>query len=105
MELFAIRLASDGKSTATVNLPLMLERVSQGDIMAFCPICGRSHDPDIGCSDATGQAIRDMGLPRAVRRHANSTSTGGRHFKRVSIWILAIGGISLLILWLFRGVS
>ena len=40
--------------------------------MAFCPICARNHDPDIGCFDATGQAIRDMGLPRASDR--------GQHF-------------------------
>jgi hypothetical protein len=72
--------------------------------MAFCPICGRSHDPDMGCSDATGQAIRDMGLPRAVRRHADHTPPGGgRYYKRVTFWILAMGGIVLLIRW-FRGV-
>ena len=47
-------------------------RVSQGGVMAFCPICARNHDPDIGCLDATGQAIRDMGLPRASDR--------GQHF-------------------------
>jgi hypothetical protein len=74
--------------------------------MAFCPICARNHDPDIGCFDATGQAIRDMGLPRAVRQTGDSISPNAeRHYKRAALWILAIGGVFLLIMWLLRSVS
>jgi hypothetical protein len=71
--------------------------------MAFCPICGRSHDPDIGCSDATGQAMRDIGL-RRMRRHPDRISTGSRDYKRAATWIVAIGAIFVLILLLLRGV-
>ncbi|HEY7287705.1 MAG TPA: hypothetical protein VH497_19775 [Vicinamibacterales bacterium] len=72
--------------------------------MAFCPICGRNHDPDIGCSDATGQAIRDMGLPRARRHPDSRISTGRRDYKRTTAWVVAIGAICLLIVWLLRGI-
>ncbi len=70
--------------------------------MAFCPICGRSHDPDIGCSDATGQAIRDMGLPRAMRRHSDNLSSGRLDYKRTTLWVIAMSSVFLLILWLLR---
>jgi hypothetical protein len=71
--------------------------------MPFCPICGRDHHPEISCSDATGQAIRELGLPRAVRRTADSVSPhAGRHYKRAAVWALAIGGVFLLIIWLLR---
>src|SRR2546429_232313 len=74
--------------------------------MPFCPICYRHHDPDIGCTDATGQAIRDMGLPRAVHRPEDSVSpNAGRHYKRATVRVLAISGVFLLIIWLLRGVS
>jgi hypothetical protein len=74
--------------------------------MPFCPICGRDHDPDISCSDATGQAIRDLGLPRAVRRPEDTVSpNAGRHYKRAAVWVLAIGGVFSLIMWLLRAVS
>jgi hypothetical protein len=56
--------------------------------MPFCPICGRDHDPDIGCSDATGQAIRDLGLPRAGRRPEDTVSpNAGRQYKRAAVWV------------------
>ena len=74
--------------------------------MPFCPICGRNHDRDIACNDGTGQAIRDMGLPRAVRRSGKSVSPdAGRHYTRVAVWILAIGGVFLLIMRMLRGGS
>jgi len=74
--------------------------------MPYCPICGRNHGPDISCTDATGQAIRDMGLPRAVRGPRDRVSrNAGRRYKRAAVWVLVIGGIFLLIIWLLRGVS
>jgi hypothetical protein len=60
--------------------------------MPFCPICGRHHDPDIGCSDATGQAIREMGLRRV--QPGGSTSNAGRHY-RLAVWVLAMVGLFL----------
>jgi len=38
--------------------------------MAYCAICGHHHDPDVGHWDVTSQVIRDLGMPRARRRHA-----------------------------------
>lgn len=32
--------------------------------MAFCAICQRYHDPDIGCFDGSGQILRNMGIER-----------------------------------------
>ena len=32
--------------------------------MAFCGICKRNHDPDLPCTDGTGQILRDMGLEK-----------------------------------------
>src|SRR5215470_6235351 len=64
--------------------------------MPFCPICGRDHDPDIGCSDATGQVIREMGLPRSARRHGDSVSrNAGRHDKRAAVWQTGDDGATL----------
>lgn len=73
-------------------------------IMAFCPICLGQHDPDIACTDATGQAIRDMRLPRALRRPRNGASPNTERPRRgAALWVLAIGGVFLLIIWLLRG--
>jgi hypothetical protein len=33
--------------------------------MSYCVICGRQHDPGVGCFDGAGQALRDIGLPRS----------------------------------------
>jgi hypothetical protein len=41
-----------------------------------------------------------------VRRTGDSISPNAeRHYKRAALWILAIGGVFLLIIWLLRGVS
>jgi hypothetical protein len=32
--------------------------------MSYCVICGRQHDPGVGCLDGAGQALRDIGLPQ-----------------------------------------
>ena len=32
--------------------------------MSFCAICKRNHDPDLLCTDGTGQILRDRGLGR-----------------------------------------
>jgi hypothetical protein len=40
------------------------ESCVRGTGMSYCVICGGQHDPDVGCFDGAGQAIRNIGLPR-----------------------------------------
>ena len=71
-------------------------------IMAFCGICGRKHDPDVGCDDVSGQAIRDMerdmGLPRTAPRQSMKAGHERRGGSGAVGWTLVIGTILFLIL-------
>lgn len=32
--------------------------------MAFCPICGTHHDPNIACFDKAGEMLKEIGIKR-----------------------------------------
>jgi len=45
--------------------------------MAFCAICGRYHDPGVGCLDGTRDVLRET-------KTIPSTELSGKEFKRVA---------------------
>jgi hypothetical protein len=37
------------------------EQRRERQIMAFCAICGKNHDPGVGCLDGTGEILKEAG--------------------------------------------
>jgi hypothetical protein len=65
--------------------------------MAYCVICGRSHDSSLACTDATGQALRDIGIPcRAERGEPPPRTAGLFPIRKVVFYVCAA---LLLIYW------
>ena len=69
--------------------------------MAYCVICGRWHDPDVGCFDGTGQSLRDMGIPRPRSRRAKGSSTGEKKWP-VALYLLIGTALVLTLWWIMR---
>lgn len=60
--------------------------------MSYCAICGRQHDPDVGCLDGTGQALRDIGL----RQRAEGVARAGGRAGRAVAWFALASVVVLL---------
>ena len=67
--------------------------------MAFCVICGRQHDPDVRCTDASGQALRDAGMPPPYSHQSDVGLAGSRSKRMVAYLVLAMAAV--LALWWF----
>jgi hypothetical protein len=55
--------------------------------MSYCVVCGRQHDPGVGCFDGAGQALRDIGLPRGRAK----SPPGRKHSSAARWWTLGLG--------------
>jgi len=62
--------------------------------MAFCAICGRYHDPGVGCLDGTKDLLQGTGTvppPEASKEEFKRISIqADRWFIRVLIWALVL---------------
>ena len=66
--------------------------------MAYCVICCRQHDPDLGCSDGTEQILRDAGIPLPHTRQAPAPQPSRW---RVGVYLLVAAAFILMLWWFF----
>jgi len=63
--------------------------------MAFCAICQRYHDPDMGCFDNTGQVLRNMGI-EGEDKHTPENKLQRNELK--TRWIILLISLGVLII-------
>jgi hypothetical protein len=65
--------------------------------MAYCPICGRHHDPAVSCADGTGDVLKQLGLPhRMGEGRTSARNAPGRRRSRSPIWASSFALLALL---------
>jgi len=73
-------------------------------MMAYCPICGTDHSPDILCSDKASDVLRHAGIrvgrKLSVRQFRDASKKAR---KSVIIWFLILGG-SMALAIIFFGI-
>ena len=68
--------------------------------MAFCPICKRTHDPDLSCTDGTTQTLREMGVEE-VKKVPKDKEEFNKLNKKVIIYLIIFAFLlSLLVIYM-----
>ena len=82
-------------------LVVMFEK-SEEQIMAYCPICGRNHDPDLLCMEQADHALRRAGIEKKSEMSSLELRQLSRKAGRSSIILfLRIAGVSCLVVLFF----
>ncbi len=68
--------------------------------MAYCIICGRQHDPSVGCLDGAGQVLKDLGIPRSRNRFHTGRRNAARGGRAMVPLVIAVVAALLLVFWL-----
>lgn len=68
--------------------------------MAYCIICGRQHDPSVGCMDGAGQVLKDLGILRSQHGFHTGRRKTNRGNRAILPLVIAIAAALLLIAWL-----
>ncbi len=62
--------------------------------MAYCAICGRQHEPGVGCLDGTGEILGEAGMgspPETSKEElAQITKGADRWFLKMLLWALIV---------------
>ena len=70
--------------------------------MAYCPICGRDHDPDLLCTEQANHSLRRAGIEKKSKMSALEVRQLSRKAGRSSIILLVrIAGVSFLVVTFF----
>ena len=82
-------------------MAVMFEK-SKEQIMAYCPICGRDHDPDLLCTEQANHSMRRAGIEKKSKMSALEVRQLSRKAGRSSIILLVrIAGVSFLVVLFF----
>ncbi len=66
---------------------------------SFCPICARYHDPDLNCTNLTGQVLRDAGLePKPIKEKEFQKTVKEANRSMLTFGIVVLGLIALTVL-------
>jgi len=70
--------------------------------MAYCPICGRDHDPDLLCTEQANQALRRAGMEKKSKMSSlELTQLSRKAGKSLIILLVRIAGVSFLVVLFF----
>ena len=70
--------------------------------MAFCPICKRTHDSDLNCSDGTTQILRAMGIEKDQKTLKDKEGFKKLNKKVIIYLIIFASLLFLLVLYMVR---
>jgi hypothetical protein len=88
--VWEVYLAS-ARSNAIIGYPL---RAPGKANMPFCAICGRHHEPGIGCFEGTGELMKESGIriPPATPKEGTKKiiKEADRWFRRMLLWVLIV---------------
>jgi hypothetical protein len=73
--------------------------------MPYCAICGRHHEPGVGCFDGTRQTLNDaqIGMSGRTRaRKSGSTKQADRWIMKALLWVVLALAAAVVLTWAFE---